>query len=216
MNVQATETATETPAIPDRKTDRAAVRAALEILPAIFTECIEPWRRPGHDKYALDRPFAIDGHVYATDGRILVRMPVTPTILAILPVHPEAKFPKAPGEFARCPWQSEPIAIPPQEDGQPCQDCLATGECCCECCGDVHVCRTCEGSGSDAHLVSVPVGPIEVSEHYLRLLRRHNATLYLPACEDPSKEPARFMVRWEQHELIEGLVMPMAPPKTGA
>lgn len=124
-----------------------------DLLPFCSTD---PWR------HALHTPWNDGGHTYATDGKILLRLPAIPECERGIPIPPEI----TPGTIpdADTPawqqitlpegWQETPINI------IKCNACLGTGkikECptceghgettCCEC-GHIKRCDDCEGDGT--------------------------------------------------------------------
>jgi len=69
----------------------AALNAAFALLPPIFRRCVEP--EPGY-RFDLTAPVVQAGHVYATDGRIAVRVAATPELVPVVEAaKPAGKFP---------------------------------------------------------------------------------------------------------------------------
>jgi hypothetical protein len=152
----------------ERKQAAARLEAVLGSLPPIFASCVN--MEVTH-RLPIAEPFRQGDHVYATNGRIAVRIP-----LAAAPgaeIAPESDKPKMSAIFNdQGPWQDEPLRLPkvkvqdcPRCKGsriQPagtCPECDGGGEdesaALCECphCTGSHDCEMCGGKGS------IPEGP---------------------------------------------------------
>jgi hypothetical protein len=186
-------------------------------LPAIFRECVAPYTV----RYDLTRPWVAGDHVYATDGRILVRVPVAglaPGTLGPL-WNAAAMFDRHPGRYA------EPIVLPEPggPESTPCAICKGGGQLECDARGAygpgagplAFECPVCDGSGRVINWESTPVADgYALSARFVHLLRRHGAAVHLPLAPDgstPSDVPAYFVAG-----PVEGLVMPCVSPARSA
>lgn len=154
------------------------------MLPPIFAECVTPaYTSP---RYDLSIPMVVGGRIYATDGRIAVRMPA-PEGWAL--PNPE-KIPGIEVMFEGLRNCGEPIQIPE-----------VVGLESCECCGQLTVTR--------------PTDRLKLAEGYwigrgfAAMLRRNGAIAYLPD-KLSDKEKLRFTIGE-----IEGILMPMTAPSPG-
>lgn len=119
---------------------------------------------------ALGQPWSAGEFTYATDGRILVRVPSR----ADVPENPKAPktehivhlFDDNPhaGEFRHLPEFTKPQITE-------CESCKGSGQCECPRCRDEHACGACDGTGKvEEKLPGVEFGSQFVSPHYLALL----------------------------------------------
>lgn len=104
-------------------------------------------------RYALDQPWVVDGWRYATDGKVLVRVPATGE--PDTPPHPEGK--RRPGKVHEIvppvdgkwlPWPE--IASCEKCEGSlkiECESCCGDGQCENCKCGQCHNCGKCDGIG---------------------------------------------------------------------
>jgi hypothetical protein len=129
----------------------------LDRLPPIFARCIE------RENPRIDRPFISGAFIYATNGRMAVRMPVPEGGWEF---PPPAKAPRGIESVFYTLSRSEPTPLP-EVSSDPCKSCRGAmfldherkcDECRgigrdnfprCECphCEGFHECRGCEGSG---------------------------------------------------------------------
>lgn len=96
---------------------------------------VDPWR------HSLAAPFPRGGHIFATNGRILIRVPAAGE-LADLPER--AGSPPNPADCIPAADGYQPVEVPPgwesfKEDSAPCETCQGAGI--------VKKCRNCDGSG---------------------------------------------------------------------
>jgi hypothetical protein len=194
----------------------------------------------GH-KFNLTFPQPVDDHVVATDGRILVRVKATPKILATLPDISPKTFPgRTAKEIVgnRSLWEAEPTPLPSLDHLDRCKHCEGKGHrpehrCSCDTWDDSEApchgkgvipagpCWECDGTGIwNAIRQSVDLREdVSLSAHYIHLLAKHGATLYLPVDTNTWEKvtPVYFAVGE-----AEGVLMPMQIPeperkkKTGA
>jgi hypothetical protein len=181
----------------------------------IFRECVDIHTT----KVVVDRPF-IQGDirgdfVYCTNGRMLVRTPVSAVgegraaaIRAAIPA--DRRIITRDGIFAMFalgPWDADPIAIPDGlDETSPCPECKGTGKILtmAEHNQDWE-CEDCDGSGRwDNHDPNRFPGRYYIASCYLARLARHGASIHLPVSR-LSTAPALFTIG----ELVDGLVMPM-------
>jgi hypothetical protein len=140
-------------------TDRIApdVHAPVfDLLPPIFRDCVNPEAL----RYSLGLPFVRGDWVYATDGRILVRVRSTPEVAALLPLG-DRRVPEVEFYFDAAPaYAPEPVTFAVDEpekcgecDGKGrlparrCNECGGSGETICSCCGQDRNCPDCDGKG---------------------------------------------------------------------
>jgi hypothetical protein len=122
------------------------------VQPLCTTDPCRPW---------MQRPFIHQGHLYATDGRILACLPVDLPDSALLSTIPMDKIQtlvdRAPALIATQPPHTIP-KLPPalykpcfecKGDGhwRKCPECEGTGETECSECGQDHTCADCKGMG---------------------------------------------------------------------
>ena len=184
-------------------------------LPAIFRDCAnsDNWRYPD-----MKRPWVSDGHVYATDGRIIVRVPITgidPEIVDRLRPQDGQKFPRDPGSIfpVNGPHEPEPVPLPAEspDEYETCDKCGGDGRAECDL-GHVHDCPECDGAGQCANLAQVAVGRYFMSARYVAILRRHGITeVYQPVTSGvgPRQETVgayRFVLGD-----VEGMLAPRRP-----
>lgn len=159
-----------------------------------------------HCRYAIDKPWVIDGWRNATDGKIIVRVPA--------PGEPNYTVTE-PGR-GRCPKTDDVL---PAVDGkwlpwptvEPCSKCSASGKVGCDQCGGdgecdqcsckhLHECGHCDGTGQvtckachDPGGFDFMFGETEISRHYAMLVRALPGPVeYLPASKKEGKVRFRF------------------------
>lgn len=94
----------------------------------------------------LMQPFTRDGWTWATDGRIMVRVPVIPEV-------PETDaIPSISEVFASNPEVPlhDPVPVPDAKEPQDCTMCGATGYVYCPYCQHFETCKNCDGTGKTA------------------------------------------------------------------
>ena len=180
-------------------------------LPAIFRDCVAEYS--SGPKFDMRYPQQIGDHIYATDGRILVRTAATPAAAALVPCLLPKRFPESAATAIRPrdTWHAEPTPLPSLGHLERCDYCDGTGHqpqrrCRCDDfdtpCHDRGIipagpCWDCDGTGiKDPREAVVAVREdVHLSAYYLTVLARHNATLYLPvATVDLSKSGSRVKV----------------------
>ena len=194
----------------------------FNLLPPIFRECVDDQMA----RYDLKLPFEVDGHIYASDGAIMVRVAATQEIRDELPPEGERRFPKGvPRLFeGRQRWESEPFALPSLEALPPCRSCKGTGVMVCRCCDrDGATCIKCLGVKVDLDKqpsVSA-VGNLLLNTIYVDILSRHKATIFAPRNLD--KAPEEIEVQGSDYAIyftvepgVEGLLQQCLrePPKS--
>lgn len=196
------------------KTDLA--EAAFALLPPIFRRCARRHPHGETAKYDVRVP-AVDGdHVYATDGKILVRCPIPDDAkgLALCSAIEDARagrkpFVTAAAMFAQHQdYPGEPVAPPDLSDHPLCFACDGSGGAVCPCCRLlVEPCDYCDGSGVEGGAddgIPVAGGP-QLAFVFVRLLGDHGGSIYLPPPTPDDSLPFRFVAPGG----IEGLVMPL-------
>lgn len=200
----------------------------------IFADCCQT-DGSIHSKYATDKPWIFDGHIYATNGRVAVRMPVSghnnegvfPPVKDLdwttTRFSEESFFAPNPG-----PAIVNPVCVECKGKGKvetiTCPDCKGDGTQECDL-GHEHDCENCEGIGTlrDAGTCEYCEGsgigqpsyfPVHIAKNcqirddFARILYRHGAKLYLQKVPTPHSQ-IRFVIDGG----IEGLAMPYIPPE---
>ena len=158
------------------------------------------------------KPFAIGGHVYATNGHWVVR--VDPTAGQAHPAaDPAWQFTTmAPELFAQAatrPWSDDAVAmagmaLPPPATCHQCNGCGEAGGWISDHMGEAHECLSCDG-GVDDGWTGVNVGQNFFSMKYLRALKA------IPGCTfDPGQDQkhGRFKFPLAEGGEAMGLLMP--------
>jgi hypothetical protein len=149
--------------------DRDQLGIVLDALPPIFRDCVGDEHVGSGAGLFFGYPFAIGDHVYATDGRIVVRTGADPDVADLLPAAPEGRrFPRAdrPDKDGSDRWAPDREAGPtpppaldalpkcPECGGRgyfavasPCPACGGEGDEPCPHCGEPSPCRRCSGRG---------------------------------------------------------------------
>ncbi|NBU83442.1 MAG: hypothetical protein EBS21_02345 [Sphingomonadaceae bacterium] len=136
----------------------------------------------GEGRYQLSRPFNQDGFTWATDGRIMVRVPQIEGFAGydiIKPPQDVKKIfnPVLPGEF---------ISLPkcPDERTVTCGDCDGTGRCACPHCEQDMECSECEGGGKklDGRTIEVFDGKGIRACHLVAIKSLPNPMIALSKC----------------------------------
>lgn len=113
--------------------------AVLAKLPPVFRACC--YTENGA-KYDLTGPAVVGGCVYATDGRIAVRMPCPADLRAeIVAARGKALFPSSPELVFKGEWQATPLPFDLPVSPPTCDACEGTGK------AYAADCRACEGEG---------------------------------------------------------------------
>ena len=122
-------------------------------------------------RLVICRPFSQEQWTYATDGRLLIRIPR----LADVPEYGDS--PKAIDKnifgtnLISNEWQAVPTDLPPLLSEEKCRKCLGCGRHECNC-GNVHDCEACEGAGViPIRPKGVAVGCHLASEIYLHKIK---------------------------------------------
>ena len=141
---------------------------------------LKPFCHTDVKRYAMDKPFVIDGWEYATDGRICVRIPADGEPNALEPKDGK-KRPTKPWEiFAEVPadavWRKWPKV-------SKCVNCNGTGNVdgcagckCGRCPGDADSGCTCRNPGTFERRF----GKVELSRHYAALVATLPNVRYVP------------------------------------
>lgn len=208
-------------------------RTWRDVLPPIFADCV------GTDlsRYSIDHPFAEGGHVYATDGRIVVRAPLSMADGIAIPTNKNTEtspstYPPAAGLFPGGEFEADPlplVTIPSAGPDVKCRSCDGTGKWECdkcdgdgviECdCGYEHPCPDCDGRDNDRcedcegvgtvkpRPRPIDFGSVVLNERYVRVIQRANGRIY--ANQRGPKAAVRFAI----FGAIEGMLMPMSLPE---
>lgn len=169
----------------------------------IFRECCMPedqdWPR-----YDMHRPFVLNGYVYATDGRIVVRteMPDTPDTEHIK-VAPVESQPWTPDLY-------ESQALPHVEISGPipqptCDQCEGVGV------WEGFPCPNCDGEGRYENPRRIEYRPsLRLNEKYVRIIQKYGGTIYPhkqheAALKTGYMEPVRFVTNGG----VDGLLAPL-------
>ncbi|WP_422928631.1 hypothetical protein [Singulisphaera sp. PoT] len=189
----------------------------FDLLPPIFRDCVDE----EHHRYSLELPFEMDGHIYATDGRIMVRVAATKEVCDALPSPDDRKFPKHVADLfvGRDRWETEPVPTPTLDGLDRCPHCEGTGLQTCPCC-QRHgaICSDCHGTkvDLDKHSSVAVAEGVSLNPIYLGILLKHQVELFVP--RPPFSDEIEVVgavrpVRFEVEPGVEGLLMPMCKPK---
>ncbi len=204
---------------------RTMITEPITELPPIFAEFCTT------ELYRYTKPFSEDGFAYATNGRILVRMPFAGTL--------ESQDPPKAAQLFRA-WSGSGTPIEPvftETEGvcvscngakvvSDCEICYGDGEVfsetqqnyfpcgTCQGCGSIadengNKCGHCQGFGLDAK--GVTLGATNINRNYVALLQSHGKPLFY--LNDTPKLAIRFVLVGTD---IEGLVMPMGRESANA
>lgn len=180
-------------------------------LPPLMRECAAP----DAVRYDLSAPWADRGHIYATDGRILARVPggsVLPDVL--LRIRGVERVPRNVPEMfdEHAPLRGVAFDLPEPTGPEtvPCDQCKGVGRHGWDAAfgtpvpGDEDECSECDGTGRWPNWEPLEVAPgLWMSTRFIRLLRRHGAVVHRPH----GTGPAYFAAG-----IVEGLVMPCRDP----
>jgi hypothetical protein len=111
--------------------DRDQLGVALDALPPIFRDCVVTDEGLGEGRATyFCYPAVVGGHVYASDGRILIRTAATPDLADLMPEPPPGRrFPQHAGSMFDDPvgWDDAPTPLPPLDSLPRCRDCAGRG-----------------------------------------------------------------------------------------
>jgi hypothetical protein len=188
--------------------------AVFALLPPIFRKCTGD---ETSKKYDLTLPFVIGDFVYATDGRIGVRMKATPRIMiATGEARNGSKFPESIREMFGEHFASEGMSVPDLSAAPICTDCDGMGivrGLYCDNCGDfmphpavTSECQECYGSGIEngGNDGLILADHVEIAYRFLKIIRDAGGVIHLPL---NGTNEYRTMFRCPDG--TEGLVMPL-------
>lgn len=167
---------------------------------------LSPFVSKDESRPSICAPFSIGEWTYATDGRILIRVPRREDV----PENPSAPqkattlIPTDVGPFVPLPeFEEYPLHLLDNE--KECQACEGHGYIACPTCGNEERCEVCYGSGmldNAPPYVAVQIGEHHFSNHYLTLLKGlPNVKI---AVNEKEESPAAF-----QFDGGAGCLMPM-------
>jgi hypothetical protein len=163
----------------------------VDELPQIFRDCCHK----ANGRYAMTKPFASGGFIYATDGRICVRMP----LVGELDGQEEGTKPDPSTVGWEGPFYSEASPVPElaSDETVKCSCCNGRGE------HDCGVgCEDCDCTGEIQIIKATKVGCVNLGNNYLRILAQHGAAIFMRQ-DGSHHKPVRFAgPGWE------GLLMP--------
>jgi hypothetical protein len=130
---------------------------------------LQPFCSTDKTRPSLLQPFTHGPWSYATDGRILVRVPRREGAVCQGPFEPPPRFKLDAHLWVSFPHEEEPIALPelPQKLRQmrECPWCRGTGN------DDRATCEECDGEGHIQETVRVAVGEMHFAAHYVALVK---------------------------------------------
>lgn len=143
---------------------------------------LQPFCSKDETRYQLTKPWSRDGYTWATDGRVLLRIPGVHA-----EPNPEAPNAEKLGTF----FSTGPeITMPkiPFLETKPCAWCKGRGRVCtCDFCDNkACICDGCDGTGKIEKAVSVPVGAGRFSNHYLAKIATLPGLRLFPSSDDPT------------------------------
>lgn len=86
----------------------------MQTAPVSHPPYLQPFCDPGAYRYLISVPFVVDGYRYATDGRIVVRVP-TADPDSTIPTPPEGERQKKYPNVGSIPFAHETVDVPPSE-----------------------------------------------------------------------------------------------------
>jgi hypothetical protein len=134
----------------------------------ITTDVLEKFCSTDPNRASISVPWTSDGYTWATDGRVLIRVP------AITGVSDNPKAPQNPSKLWSLNGVPEllawlPLPAAPEEDWVACDVCH-DGTHLCDC-GHDHECGTCDGLGKVLRITPVTMdGGYRLNDRYVRLL----------------------------------------------
>lgn len=147
------------------------------------------------DRPALQQPWSDGEYTFASDGRIMLRVPR----LADAPENTAA--PKADGvrvilatahdALSESDWQDLPTT-PEKPEPDRCENCDGDGRCNCRCCGDFHPCGKCDGEGKIEKIHCVALGIRKMNGDYLRLMATLPGLKVAPNHGENDEKPLAF------------------------
>jgi hypothetical protein len=168
-------------------------------------------------KYDLTVPFVIGDYVYATDGRIGVRIMATPRIMiATGEARNGANFPTSIEEMFAETFATEGTPIPDLSSAPICPECKGSGQVhglFCDNCGDFNPhpavtseCQECYGSGiEDAGSNGLILADhVEIAYRYLKIIQDAGGVIHLPLNGDN-----KYRTLFRCPDGTEGIVMPL-------
>lgn len=194
-----------------------AVREVLKKLPAIFSRALDPTV----ERYDLSRPYLIDGHIAATNARLMVWIPATEPLASeveSLPGYrPRPEPRKTLADYMAKADFGDPIPLSRLRDDAPvCKECEGKGTVDwieCGCCGErTHVeglafeCSGCDGTGAaGGHPIEIADTGVFIDIRYALWLEQMGAVVRVSTKPKPEAEAVQFLAPGG----ITGLVMPM-------
>jgi len=162
---------------------------------------LQPFCEPASsDRTAFKMPFSIGEFTYATNGKIIVRVPRRDDV----PERDDA--PKNASKLFdenKCAGNFQPLPDFPKPTRETCLKCEGGGRCRCDTCGDEHSCGNCGGDGTvRGEIVKVKIGDQIVSNHWLALI----AALPNPTIANALQKDHALTFRFDGGD---GLLMPM-------
>ncbi len=206
-----TDTTTTEPAPAPAPPDRFAG------LPAIFRDCVMD--EPDTHWKSMLTPWRQGDSVYATDGRIFVRVALAAVAVAGEPLwEPTGPLPIGTEYIARF-WADTLDRIPSDADPVPIPDCGSGMVVCDHCHGRERItCQACKGARECRDIDRVKLDPgYAISRYYGSILRRHGVDrAFLPAPSADGVGACRFVGRDAETGLaFEGFLMPLRPTDDG-
>jgi hypothetical protein len=167
-------------------------------LPDIFAACVNK----NHAR--LPRvPFVVGDHIYASDGRIIVRCPRGEHV-------PDENLKPPPVD--QLTWDrpaTKAIELPFAEGLILCDTCFGWKTV------DYSPCWECDGAGVLEDRTGIKVGDAGISAYFIALLRRHGVVGVVPLPSTTEKQPAPSY--WFTTETFQGIVMSTSlPPEPAA
>ena len=190
--------------------DETSVQDWRQMVPPIFAACVAE----ESGRYQLDRPWTERGKVYATNGRMAVRGPVS-LVTGTLP-QPDGDYRFPPVDEGMEPpstFVETPTPLPAIDEStvarQQCPKCRGQGLCNNCDCGAEHECGNCDGMGdfpADSIRTVIDENANYGLSHVLIYKLRKAGVDHVFLRKDGRRDrPCRFV--WGE---CEGVVMPMA------
>lgn len=127
-------------------------------------EQLQPFCSTDEKRQLLHKPFSRGEWTYATDGKIMIRVPLIEGVMASDIAAEQC--------FITTPAQEVPIPdFIPEPVTRECQKCRGEGECRCLSCGSDFGCKSCDGRGSITEDPPVLIGTHHVRASHLRLIK---------------------------------------------
>jgi len=154
-------------------------------------------------KLYLHHPFSQSNYTYATNGHILVRVPLRPDVEKQKKPNVSSVWPK----YEPTAWIAPLTFDFPEPESLPCKDCYNGGRVH-DCPGCECVCQKCGGTEEIFVIRAVKLGPLYIQEKYARLM------MELPKIEIEAQPPLMGPVQF-RFDGGRGLVMPCILPGHG-